>query len=107
MPGVRKIRDADDAEACLGAAGKAGLAPRDWAHQHGVDARSLQMWRVLLARRRPAQPAPLRLVELVSAVAPVAEPARYRLTCNEFTLELVGAFDDRDVLRLLRLVRAC
>ena len=107
MPGVRKIKDAADAEACLVAAGRAGLAPRNWARQNGVDARSLHMWRVLLARRAAEKPVPLRLVELVATAAPVAEPARYRVTCNEFTIELEGAFEDRDVLRLLRLVRAC
>lgn len=104
----RKVRGARDAEACLRAAREAGLAPQDWAHANGIDARSLHMWRVLLGRgRRGDEAGALRLVELVTAVPVVAEPARYRVICGAFTIEIDGAFEDDDVARLLRLLRAC
>lgn len=106
MADTRKIRDADDAETCLATAERAGQAPRDWAHEHGVNARSLHMWRILLDRQKAPTTQPLRLVELVSAaVAP--QPARYRLFCGDVGIELDERFDDAVVLRLLRLVREC
>ena len=36
----RKIRDESDAITCLNAVEASGLARVDWAHQHGIDARS-------------------------------------------------------------------
>jgi hypothetical protein len=107
MPEARKVRDAEDAEACLSAAERAGLAPRDWAHQNGVNARSLHMWRILLDRQKgPPARAPLRLVELVTA-ALAPQPPLYRVCCGDVSIELDERFDEAVVLRLLRLVREC
>lgn len=39
--GLRKVRDAADAEACLAAAESSGMARAAWAHANGVNARSL------------------------------------------------------------------
>ena len=47
----RKIRDEADAHRCLRAAGSAGGSDVEWANAHGVDARSLQAWRMNLGRR--------------------------------------------------------
>lgn len=107
---ARKIRNAKDARTCLAAAASAGQVPREWAHQNGVNARSLHMWRVLLAQGRgntesPAEP--LRLVELVPLPRPAPARARYVVSCGQISLELDERFDDDAVARLLRLVRAC
>lgn len=62
----RKVVDASDAQSCLAAAAASGLSGRDWAHQNGVDARSLHAWRMILGRKRAGVGAPVvRLVELV------------------------------------------
>ncbi|MEQ1506255.1 MAG: hypothetical protein ABMB14_28750 [Myxococcota bacterium] len=106
MPEARKVRDAADAVACLVAADRAGLAPRDWAHRNGVNARSLHMWRILLDRQRGQRSAPLRLVELVPAVV-APRPPVYRVCCGELSIELDDRFDEAVVLRLLRVVRQC
>lgn len=50
MPG-RKIRDEDDARACLSAVESSTLARAAWARSHGIDARSLNAWRLALERR--------------------------------------------------------
>ena len=47
---TRKIRDEADAKACLAAVRAAGGDRLRWAHAHPVDARSLNMWRVVLER---------------------------------------------------------
>jgi len=85
----RKITDAREARRCLTAARKAGERVGDWARAHGIDGRSLNAWRMNLARRGPVgtpraarPPAALvvrpraALVELVQAPRPRAA-ARY------------------------------
>jgi hypothetical protein len=69
---------------------------------HGVDARSLNAWRITLARRDARRP---HLVELV-AQAP-AMVATYRVRCGSFEVELTDDFDDGTLGRLLRVVAAC
>ena len=105
----RKIRDRADAECCLDAVAGSRLALREWAHQHDVDARSLNMWRVLRDRRSPRVPpavAPLRLVELV-APEPVAVPPLYRIRIGPFEVEVDGDFDAQVLARLLHVARTC
>ena len=106
----RKIRDAQDAHACLDAAKAAGLAPRDWARQHDLDARSLNMWRVHLARRasRDSAPPPSgpRLVELVPT-PPSRPPSRFVLHVAGAVVELDDDFREESLARLLRVLRAC
>lgn len=102
---ARKIRDATDAARCLAQVENSGLSLRDWAHDHGVDARSLNMWRVIHDRPRRA-PEPLRLVELLS-VAAVAAEAVYRIRFEGLVVELDGNFDEAAVTKLVRAVRAC
>lgn len=110
FPMPRKIRDANDAQTCLDAATSAGLSSRDWARQHGVDARSLHLWRVLLARRssRDSAPPPSapRLVELVPA--PPSRPrSRFVLHIAGTVVELDDDFRDDSLARLVRVLRAC
>jgi hypothetical protein len=47
----RKIRDEADAKVCLAAARAVGGNRATWARTHGVDARSLNAWRVALDKR--------------------------------------------------------
>lgn len=101
---ARKIWDAEDARQCLAAVSSSGLPRAVWAREHGVDARSLNAWRLSLARS--GQGEPRRLVELVPAIA--APPtAVYRVRCGLFEVETTGEFDDATLGRLLRVVAAC
>ena len=84
MPG-RKIADETDAHACLEAAMRSGLARAEWARAHGVDARSLNAWRLNLERRsaEAAKPSELRLFELVRQVqAKQCLPRDWPLFCR-------------------------
>lgn len=106
----RKILDAQDAQSCLLAAEAAGLSPRDWARQHDLDARSLNLWRIHLARRASPSapsvpPTKPRLVELVPA-APRSQ-ARYVLHVAGATVELTDDFRDDSLARLVRVLRSC
>ena len=78
-----------------------------WAREHGIDARSLNAWRLNLARRAgrtagSTAGAPLRLVELV----PFERPACYRVFCGPFAVELGGSIDTEQVARLLAAMAA-
>lgn len=109
MAAGRKIEDEGDARACLKAA-KGDL--RGWARAHGVDGRSLNAWRVNLARRSATAPparrratAP-RLVELVPTPT-TRPPARYRVRVAGLDLEFDDGFDPDAVARLVRALRSC
>jgi hypothetical protein len=88
---ARKIRDEDDARRCLAAATTSGRPRAAWAREHGVDARSLNAWRLTL--ERSVRRAPPRLAELVTAVAAPPPPV-YRVRCGAFEVETTGDFDD-------------
>jgi hypothetical protein len=97
MPG-RNVVDASDAQFCLAAApAAAGLSGRDWAHQNGVDARSLHVWRMILGRLRAVVGSPIvRLVERVELEKAASPPAcsPIRVHCGPFMAELVGDVDE-------------
>jgi hypothetical protein len=99
----RKIRDATDARRCLDAAEASGLHRVEWARRHGVNARSLNAWRVNL--ERGAAPEPLRLLELVSSAQPAA--GRYVVHVGEVSVEVDDDFREDTLARLLRVVLAC
>ena len=61
----RKIRDEHDAQSSLTAQLSSGLPLAAWCRQAGIDGRSLNMWRLQLARRE-ARPR-LSLVEWLPA----------------------------------------
>src|SRR5690606_29125354 len=107
MPG-RKILDEADARACLDAALSSGLSRSEWACAHGVDARSLNAWRLNLDRKH-ALPGPLEFVELVpTAVTPGRrEAAPLRVHRAGLVIEVPEGFDEDHLLRLLRVVAAC
>ncbi len=109
MPG-RKIADETDAHACLEAAMRSGLPRAEWARAHGVDARSLNAWRLNLERRsaEAAKPSELRLFELVSEAAPPRSAVSgVRLVLGELVVEVDRGFDAGTLGRVLDLVAPC
>lgn len=108
----RKIRSEADARRCLAAAAQSGVPRVAWAQEHGIDARSLNAWRVNLARgrhdteRQPSSAATpgLRLVELVAANPPA--PTAYRVRCGLFEVEVAGEIDAGRLGQLLRVMAA-
>lgn len=99
----RKIRDAEDARRCLDQASRSSLGRAAWARAQGVDARSLNAWRLNLARKSEPRRS-LRLVELVPPPRPVAT---YRVRCGPFEVEVDEAFDVEVLGRLLSVVAGC
>lgn len=105
----RKIRDEVEARACLARAAQSGLPRVEWAHTEGIDARSLNAWRLNLARtgtRHSAGAPPLRLVELVASAIP-RRPSSLRVRCGPFVVEVDGDFDDALLGRVLATVAGC
>lgn len=99
----RKIRDANDARACLDALARSGMEPTEWTRSQGIDGRSLNTWRINLGRKRPP-PDTLHLVELVARTE--SGPA-FRVACGPFVIEVPPAFDADALARLLDVVAAC
>lgn len=104
MPG-RKIRDEADAQSCLNAAAESKLYRVDWARSNGVDARSLNAWRVAL-ERRAARAIPAgggtRFVELVAG-APIQG---LTLRIGRAEIDVPANFDAGVLQRLLAVVVA-
>jgi len=105
----RKIANEADARACLGAVANSGLSRVDWARAHGVDARSLNAWRMNLERRgRSVASSPLRLVELVQPKATVrSEGSGVRVRTGGVVIELDRDFDTEVLVAVLDLVAPC
>jgi hypothetical protein len=109
MPG-RKIADETDAHACLEAASRSGLPRAEWARAHGVDARSLNAWRLNLQRRSAVErePTTLRLVELVGEGRPATTQASgVRLVVDDLVVEVDRGFDAGTLGRVFDLVAPC
>lgn len=103
---LRKVRGPGDARTALAAAASSGLTRRDWARANGICPRSLNMWRLILARSEPRRaPPPLRLVELTPIAAPAAPT--YALLVGEFRIEMGDDFREDTLVRLLGAIRAC
>jgi hypothetical protein len=100
----RKVRDAAEAEEMLDAVTASGLSRANWARSNGIDARSLNMWRLILDRRRRAPR--LRLVELVAAASPAVAGAVV-VRCGGFAVEVGDGFDDDVLRRVLAAVASC
>ena len=106
MP-LRKIADAPDAIRCLNAWSASGEARPAWARRHGIDPRSLNIWRLNLERsRRPGRPGGPRMVELVAAPS-ASPPVRYRVHCGPMVVEVDERFDEAVLRRLLAVARSC
>lgn len=95
----RKIKNRRDAESCLSAAAVTAQTPTEWARSNGVDGRSLHCWRLAIEGRRA--PAPLRLLELITA-APTSPS--YTVRCGTFEVDAPRDFDDAVLGRLIRVV---
>ncbi len=101
----RKIRNAADAQECLAAAAASGQPPTDWARANGVDARSLNCWRLGPPKRAPHE---VQLVELVpTPAATTSAPSRYLVHMGEFSVEVDALFDPQILGKLLRVVAEC
>jgi transposase-like protein len=103
----RKIWDEQDALECLASADRSGVSRAAWARANGVDGRSLNAWRLNLARRGSGRVAAsndggLRLVELVPRSRP-SEP-RVRVRCGPFTVEVDGEVGHGSLTRILEAV---
>ena len=98
----RKIESEAEALECIEALRESGEELTPWARRAGLDARSLNAWRINLQRRgevgRPG------LVELV----PVGgRDGTCEVRCGRFIVEVGAGFDERMLLRVLRVVAAC
>jgi hypothetical protein len=118
----RKIEDERDARECLAAVRAAGGDIGAWARSHGVDGRSLNAWRVNLARglagsrgrrkkrasRTQAQVAPIsaKLVEIVAAPS-APSPARYALQIGTTAVEFGDDFREETLRRVVAMLRSC
>jgi transposase-like protein len=106
----RKVFNEYDAQRCLAAVRRSGAPLGAWARAHGIDGRSLNLWRANLARRgqRRARPTPAQVIELVpvaSRTAVARAPFIIRVAGAE--LEVGANFDDESLGRLVRLLKSC
>lgn len=117
----RKIMDEREARRCLAAAAKTGKRVGAWARANGIDGRSLNAWRINLAKRAapaangrlPAatamvvQPRSRRaLVELVPA-PPSNTAARYVVHVGRLRVAVSDDFEPTTLRRLVEVLRAC
>ena len=107
----RKVFDEQDARRCLSAVKASRRELGAWAKEHGVDGRSLNLWRVNLARRgvlRVRATAP-KLVELVVAPAAVVVDRRapFVLRVGDIELEVGDNFDETSLRRLVGVLKSC
>ena len=91
----RKVFNEQDARRCLAAVKASRRELAMWAREHGVDGRSLNLWRVNLQRRgavcvRAVAP---RLIELVASEPAVAR-AQFVLRIGGVELEVGTSFDE-------------
>jgi hypothetical protein len=88
-----------------------------WAREHGIDGRSLNAWRMNLARRAGAAEPPRRprragsartgLVELVPATPSLATSGRYVLAVGGVRIEVGDDFSEGTLRRLVGVLRSC
>jgi len=107
----RRIFNEQDARRCLAAAESSPGGLAAWARAHGVDGRSLNLWRLNLKRR--SAPAPRlavvkpRMVELVPASVPGRARVPFRLHIGGVSLEVAEDFDERSLRRLVGVLKSC
>ena len=102
----RKVTDAQEARSLLDEQQRSGLEPAPFARSRGIDGRSLNAWRINLARGASAKVAEsLQLVELV-ANQPEAR-ASMTVRCGPFSVDVPPRFDQDDLARLLDVLAAC
>ena len=117
MSAGRKITDEHEARRCLAAAARRGQRAGAWAQANGIDGRSLNAWRMNLARRaapRAARGLPAvrmaprtALVELVPAPTAVSPTARYTVCVGAWRVEVGDDFTPATLRRLVEVLRGC
>lgn len=106
----RKVFNEQDARRCLAAVKASRGELATWAREHGVDGRSLNLWRANLERRGVGRVpgTASRLVELVVAPAPVIDPrAPFVLRVGGVELEVNDNFDGALLRRLVVVLKTC
>ena len=101
----RKIRDREDAVACLAAVAASCKPLRAWCHAEGISARSLNIWRLILDRAGAPRVPRLRLVELLASPTRTPEPLRVRV--GDFAIDVPTTFDDETLRRVVAVLRQC
>lgn len=109
---LRKVLNHDEAVRLLRDAEASGLERADWARRQGVDPRSLNLWRVNLARRGavPVTPGFVELLPRASAPPAATATARcpgVRVRVGELVVEVDAAFDPATLQRVLAVVATC
>ncbi len=117
---MRKIEDERDARVCLGQVNASGRPLTEWAREHGIDARSLNIWKVNMDRdARPQQPATTagpRFVEIVAGpvdsvvhatTAGPSKSGRYIVVIGDMRVEIDDGFCAQTLTRLISTLRSC
>jgi hypothetical protein len=120
MAKARRIDDELEARRCLLAVEASGRSLGEWTREQGIDGRSLNAWRVNLARRgsKAAKSPPRRkrtvvaggLVELVRAPVAITAPTsatRYVLEVGSARVEFGDDFREETLARVMSVLRAC
>lgn len=111
MPG-RKVRDEVEARRFLDAAAHSGLERAAWARQHGINARSLNAWRLVLARKEgqlragAAGRGTVDFLELVPTTSSARAPRLLELHIGDIRVDVPTDFDDDHLHRVLQVVLA-
>lgn len=102
----RKITDAHEARTLLEEQQRSGLAPASFARSRGIDGRSLNAWRINLARATAGTVVDeLQLIELVTTAPKGRPPLTVR--CGPFCVDVPSQFNQDDLARLLDVLAAC
>lgn len=113
----RKITDEHEARRCLAAAMRRGQRVGAWAQANGVDGRSLNAWRMNLARRAAPRATPGRsavrmvprtaLVELIPTLPAASATARYAVCVGAWRVEVGDDFTPATLRRIVEVLRGC
>ena len=105
----RKVINEQDARRCLAAVNTSGGRLAAWTQAHGVDGRSLNLWRLNLERRGTARAPGMtpRVVELIPASRPDRARVPFRLHVGGVELEVPDEFDERALRRVVEVLKSC
>lgn len=103
LPVMRKIKDEIEARACLAKVTESRRPLAAWSREHGIDGRSLNTWRVNLARREVAGLKP-RFVELVPQAT---VSGRCAVIVGDVRIEVDDSFRPEALARLVAALRSC
>lgn len=107
---MRKIEDEREAQSCLAKVAASGRPLAVWAREHGIDGRSLNIWKTNLGRRgtkREATPVRSRKPRFVELVARAEEPTRYVVVVGDLRVEVEDGFRADTLTRLVATLRGC